>query len=290
MTRLPPLNAVRAFEVSARHLNFARAAEALGVTQGAISKQVIALEDFIGAKLFERLPGGLALTEEGKSVMAHVGPAFAALEDGFTRFARRPPRSNVFRLSTIGSFAAETIVPNLHSFRERFPDMELELLTSDRLVDLAREEVDLSVRFGKGPWDGLVSRPVNDGRLIPVCAPSLAVDGAALVSGHPAPRIQIFSADEWRIWSDASGIEIDRSGRMMIVEDFLVALNCALLGEGLALLPEPLTRRYLADGRLVRFSDVDAIFYMTYQLAYPPNSDRKPKVRGVMDWICEIFE
>lgn len=87
---LPPLNSIRAFEVAARNMNFSRAAEEIGVTPGAISKQILTLEDFIGVKLFERLPGGLVLTPEGYKLRSSVEPAFDLLTQAFTRFSRRP--------------------------------------------------------------------------------------------------------------------------------------------------------------------------------------------------------
>jgi LysR family glycine cleavage system transcriptional activator len=145
---LPPLNAVRAFEAASRHLNLSRAAEELGVTQGAISKQVIALEDFIGVQLFVREPGGLRLTNEGGSLKEAIAPAFTTLSEAFSRYSRRSPRSNVVRISTTASFASQFIVPRLQLFRDNFPDIDLEFITTIRLVDLAREEFDIAVRAG----------------------------------------------------------------------------------------------------------------------------------------------
>lgn len=156
---LPPLNAIRAFEVASRHLNLSRAAEELGVTQDAISKQVIALEEFIGIQLFVREPSGLQLTAEGGNLKEAIAPAFTTLSDAFARYSRRPPRSNTIRISTVASFASNFLVPRLAKFTERFPGCELEFLTSIRLVDLAREEFDIAVRYGPGDWDGVVATP-----------------------------------------------------------------------------------------------------------------------------------
>ncbi len=150
LTRLPPLNAVRAFHAASRHLNFSRAAEELGVTQGAISKQIIALEDHVGTRLFERLPGGLLLTNEGKSLKETIIPAFDMLGSAFSRFERRPPRASNFRIATVASFASNVFVSRLDAFRDAFPQLELEIIASDRLVDLEREEIDISIRYGRG--------------------------------------------------------------------------------------------------------------------------------------------
>ncbi len=285
---LPPLNAIRAFETAARHLNFSRAAEELGVTQGAISKQVIMLEDIIGARLFERRPGGLSLTSEGRALNEAISPAFATLGEAFGRFSRRPPRSNICRISTLASFAGQFLIPRLDAFEEQLPHIELEILTSDRLIDLAREEVDLSVRYGPGGWDGVVSTELAKGILTPVCAPSLLTRASArdlnsiVVSSR---RIQLFSNNEWRIWADAAGINLDGAKNTFIIEDFVVGIKAVLAGQGLALLPEILVREHLADGRMVQFSEAAIEWGQTYHIAHTPNTERRAIVRDVIDWL-----
>jgi DNA-binding transcriptional LysR family regulator len=154
---LPPLNAVRAFEAASRHLSFSRAAEELGVTQGAVSKHVISLEDFIGAQVFVRSPTGLSLTQEGYTLMEALRPAFAMMTDAFAHYHRRPPRSSTCRIATLASFAAQVLVPRLPEFRRMHPDIEIEFITSVRLVDLTREEADIGVRYGLGEYEGAVS-------------------------------------------------------------------------------------------------------------------------------------
>lgn len=286
--RMPPLNSVRAFCVAAKHLNFSRAAEELSVTQGAVSKHVIALEDFIGARLFERMPGGLALTGEGKSLYQTVDPAFDILSSAFERFSRRPPRSNIFRLSTIGSFASQFLVPRLRDFQTSLPHIELEILTSDRLIDLGREEVDVSVRFGAGEWDGLVSTPLDDALLTPVCAPQVFDE----MAGRDLPglfadtrRIQIFASNEWNKWSDVTGVDLSDCCTPFYMEDFVVALHAVLSGYGVALLPDLLVRKHLAEGRLKRFSDIDVTWGWTYHIAHVAGAERRPIVKEVLDWL-----
>lgn len=289
---LPPLNAIKAFEAAARHLNLTHAAEELGVTQGAISKQVIALEDYIGTKLFERAPSGLVLTDEGRSIRETVTPAFEMLGRTFTRFSRRPPRSNVFRISTVASFAAFILVSRLDDFEEAHPDIELELLTSDRLVDLSSEEVDVSIRYGRGNWDGVVSRPLVTGLLVPVCGPSMlpdqendsVPDNLAHLSKN-SRRLQVFSNNEWSNWTSQTGVEIEEFCRSMIVEDFLVAVSTILCGQGFGLVPEILVREHLREGRLVRFAPQNIRYDQTYHLAHAANAEQRPIVKKVIDWL-----
>ncbi len=285
---LPPLNAIRAFEVAARHLNFSRAAEELGVTQGAISKQVIALEDYIGARLFERLPGGLSLTQEGYALKSSISPAFSMLEGAFARFQRRPPRSNVCRISTLASFASQFLVPRLSKFEDDLPHIKLEILTSDRIVDLSREEVDFSVRYGPGVQDGVLTRPLARGLLAPVCSPGLCDasckdDLSAFLS--KVRRIQVFSNNEWRKWSANTGVDISDAKSTFIMEDFVVAIEAVLAGQGVALLPEILVREYIKTGAMKLFSPGPVEWGQTHYIAHIPGAERGAVVRDVVTWL-----
>ena len=285
---LPPLNSIRAFEAAARHLSFSRAAEELSVTQGAISKQVLLLEDYIGMRLFERQPGGLQLTDRGLGLREAVSPAFAMLGDAFDRFSRRVPRSNICRLSTLTSFAAQFLVPRLAEFERCFPDVELEILTSNRLIDLSNEEVDLSVRFGGGDWDGVVSHELCSGRMVPVCTPEyykrwMKTNLQAFVDN--ARRAQVFSNNEWVKWFKETGLTACPKSKIFVMEDFLVAMQAVLECQVIALLPELVVRKFLDNGRMIRFADTDIIVPRTYHIAYRPNAERNPVVRDVIAWL-----
>jgi LysR family glycine cleavage system transcriptional activator len=283
---LPPLNALRAFEAAARHLSFSRAAEELGVTQGAISKHVIALEDFVGAQVFVRAPAGLSLTQEGYTLTEALRPAFAMMTDAFAHYHRRPPRSNICRIATLASFAGQFLVPHLPAFRAAHPDIEIEFITSTRLVDLTREEADLGVRYGLGEYEGLVSTRLVKGVLAPVCAPSVFAehgqDAEHLVAS--CRRIQSAGYNEWRDWSAVTGTDVPASPPW-VIEDFLVAIRAATLGQGIALLPRILVQDELSTGALVEFSPTRLDVDHTYHLAHTTASVRRPYVQSVADWL-----
>lgn len=286
---LPPLNAVRAFEAASRHLNLSRAAEELGVTQGAISKQVIALEDFIGVQLFIREPGGLQLTAEGSNLKEAIAPAFTTLADAFARYSRRSPRSNMIRISTVASFASQFLVPRLSRFHEKFPGYELEFLTSIRLVDLAREEFDIAVRYGPAGWDDVVSVPLGEGRLLPVCSPAVFKrangDLTTLLAGNR--RIQSSATNEWRAWAVEANLPVSAVTPTYTMEEFTVALAGALSGEGLALSPDLLVRDRLARGDLVQFSPVTVKPGYAYHIVHAPNALRRPILAELIAWLRE---
>jgi LysR family glycine cleavage system transcriptional activator len=284
---LPPLNAVRAFEAASRHLNLSRAAEELGVTQGAISKQVIALEDFIGAQLFHREPGGLRLTNEGGSLKEAIEPAFTMLSEAFSRYSRRPPRSNVCRISTTASFASQFLVPRLGMFRDRFPGVDLEFLTTIRLVDLSKEEFDIAVRYGGGQYDGVISTPLSEPALIPVCTPQVLAKGG---NSHDtlfktARRIQCSAYNEWRDWAELEKFDLSGIGPTMVIEEFQVALMAALAHQGLALLPEILVRDRISRGELVTFSPARVKTDYNFYIVHTPNAHRRPMVPDVIAWL-----
>ena len=285
---LPPLNAIRAFEAASRHLNLSRAAEELGVTQGAISKQVIALEDFIGIQLFVREPGGLRLTNEGGSLKEAIAPAFTTLSEAFARYSRRSPRSNVVRISTTASFASQFIVPRLQVFRDKFPDIDLEFITTIRLVDLSREEFDIAVRYGPGQWDGVISTPVSEAVLLPVCTPEvLARGGAGSLQSllTSVRRIQCSAYNEWRDWAEIEKFDLAKVPPTMVIEEFQVALTAALASQGLALLPEILVRDRIKRGELVLFSPARVKTEYNFFIVHTPNAPRRPVVPRVIEWI-----
>lgn len=284
---LPPLNAIRAFEAASRHLNLSRAAEELGVTQGAISKQVIALEDFIGVQLFVREPGGLRLTNEGGSLKEAIAPAFTTLSEAFSRYSRRSPRSNVVRISTTASFASQFIVPRLQLFRDRFPDIDLEFITTIRLVDLSREEFDIAVRYGGGQWEGVISTPISEAVLLPVCTPQVLERGGGTLLGllTSARRIQCSAYNEWRDWAEIEKFDLSKVPPTMVIEEFQVALTAALASQGLALLPEVLVRDRIKRGELVSFSPARVKTEYNFFIVHTPNAPRRPVVPRVIEWL-----
>lgn len=169
--RLPPLNALRAFEVSARHLNFRAAADEIGVTQGAVAQQVRHLEDALGVALFERLPRGLALTADGFAYFADVRRALNLIGDATDRLAKR--RANV-TISTTPSFASRWLIPRLASFGDEHPGVDLRVIADSQFATFQGDGVDLAIRYGKPPFGkGLVTRLLFPVDIYAVCSPAL---------------------------------------------------------------------------------------------------------------------
>ena len=165
-----PLNALRAFESSARHLSFTRAALELNVTQAAVSQQVRTLEERLGTTLFKRLPRGLAMTDEGLALRPVLTDAFDRIEAVLKQF-EGGHFHEVLTVGVVGTFAVGWLMPRLKSFRDAHPFVELRLLTNNNLVDLATEGLDFAIRFGDGTWPGFARDPAARRTARDSCAP-----------------------------------------------------------------------------------------------------------------------
>src|SRR6201984_1691533 len=172
LRRLPPLNALKAFEAAARSESFTRAAEELCVTQGAVSHQVKALEATLGIKLFNRERQRLVITAAGREYLTVVRDAFDRIAAGTERVLQRQ-NAGVLTVSTSPDFAAKWLVSRLGNFAEAHPEIDLRISATLHHVDFAREEVDLAVRHGDGNWPGLDPVQLSAERLFAVCSPKL---------------------------------------------------------------------------------------------------------------------
>src|SRR5579863_7862833 len=165
--RLPPLNALRAFEAAARHLNFSRAADELSVTPGAVSQQIQNLEDYVGGALFKRTPRGLLLTDAGQTALPALREAFDRLAEA-SALLTAPVDGRRLTLTAAPSFAAKWLVPRLGRFEAAHPQVDVWLSADMELVDFANGEVDLAVRYGGGAYPGLEAIRLIQETVIPV--------------------------------------------------------------------------------------------------------------------------
>jgi LysR family transcriptional regulator of beta-lactamase len=282
-----PLNALRAFEASARHLSFTRAGEELCVTQAAISHQVKGLEAQLGVRLFRRLPRGLALTDEGLALMP-------VLEDSFRRIGATLDRFEgghfhaALTVGVVGTFAVGWLLPRLQHFRETHPFVDLRLLTNNNRVDLAGEGLDYAIRFGDGAWHGTEATRLFEAPLTPVCAPAIA---AGL--RHPADLVRhallrSYRAEEWAHWFAAVGCACPAI-RGMVFDSSLVMAEAAAQGVGVALLPARMFAHDLRMGRLVR-PFADEIAAGAYWLTRLKSKPATPAMEIFRTWLLQQLE
>lgn len=245
-----PLNALRAFEAAARHLNFTRAAAELCVSQGAVSHQVALLERRLGVPLFRRLPRGLALTDEGLALVPVLGDAFDRIGETLDRYEGGRMRE-VLTVGVVGTFMTGWLLPRLDRFHRAHPQVDLRLMTNNNRVDLAGEGLDHAIRFGDGAWHGTHAVPLLAAPLSPLCAPAVAARLAAPVDLARETLLRSYRPDEWPRWFEIAGAPCPRLTGPVFDSSALMAA-AALAGHGIALAPPAMFEADLAAERLVQ--------------------------------------
>lgn len=284
--KLPPLNALRAFEAAGRHESFSRAANELGVSHSAVSKQVRGLEHRLGAQLFRDLPRGVALTRDGAQYLAALTPAFDAIAEATEVFAARPEGEVVVNAESV--FALKWLVPNLGRFQTLHPGIEVELEASMLLADMARYEADVAIRFFLGGRPDLPAELLSSAWIYPYATPKIA----AQIGGEPARLLDYRllrdrAGDPWANWFEAAGRRELYAGhaarrRMRAV----LAHEAALAGQGVLLASGENVALDVAAGRLVRIFDV-GFWQGSYYLLFSAGALRRKPVRLFRDWLLD---
>ena len=285
--RLPPLNALRAFEAGARHLSFTKAAEELFVTQAAVSHQVKLLEQDLGVALFRRMTRKLALTTEGRRLLGPVGEALDSLAE-VAEALRAGVGGGTLTLSLTPTFGVQWLAQRLGRFWSAYPEIELRLQHSIHLVDFARDEVDAAVRWGGGAWPGVEAVYLMRAGLVPVCSPALCEGPTALkVPDDLRHHSLLHERDyvEWAQWLAVAGAREVEARRGPIIDDPTVLLQAAIDGQGVALVSGSIIRGELESGRLVKPFDVDIDADNAYYLVAPPKAFERPNVQAFRDFL-----
>jgi len=285
--QLPPLNALRAFEATARHLSVKNAANELCVTAGAVSQLVKSLELHLGIPLFRRANRGIFLSDAGQAYLPPVRNAFRQISDATRRIAV-PAETGILTVSATPFFASAWLVPRLKSFQDAHPDIDLQVLTSSALADFSRDGVDVAIRHGLGRYPGLSSHRVLTVEIVPVAAPALVERlgmPAAPAELRRWPRVNDAERKAWHLWFQAQGIEDAGPARGPSFDDSGLLLKAVLTGQGAALLPSAVVADDVAEGRLVQLSDVSWLEDFAYYLVYPETSRDRPKVLAFREWI-----
>ena len=290
--RLPPLNALRAFEVAARRGGFTSAARELYVTPAAVSHQIKTLESHLNVQLFRRLPRGLEITEAGRQLLPQ-------LTRGFEHFARAVAAlsggglAGKLTINTAPSFAALWLVPRLGSFLRAYPDIEVCVLTDEAPPDLDTGEVDIRLPYGMGDYPGLATALLMREQVFPVCAP-------ALLNQSPLRRFADLrhhtllhdintgpeeSTMTWRRWLRDAGISgIDSTLGVKFGNSSLLT-EAAVRGQGVALGRMSLAGDHLATGRLVRPLKASRPADYAYYAVTTHAGAQRPRVQAFLGWI-----
>ncbi|MGE3968047.1 MAG: transcriptional regulator GcvA [Dongiaceae bacterium] len=285
--RLPPLNALKAFEAAARHESFTKAAQELHVTQGAVSHQVKALETELGFRLFGRESQRLLITEAGRFYLEVVRDAFDRIASGTERLLERQ-NAGALTVTTSPNFASKWLVHRLGRFAEAHPDIDLRVSASLHHVDFAREDIDLAIRHGDGRWPGLHVTRLWVEELFPVCSPTLLQGRKTL--RRPADLehltlLHINDRTDWAKWLQAADVADADPGRGPIFNQASMAIDAAIDGQGVALARTALVAWDLLAGRLARPFRLTLKVPYAYWIVCPKANAELPKIASFRAWV-----
>ncbi|EBA16799.1 DNA-binding transcriptional dual regulator [Roseobacter sp. SK209-2-6] len=255
MEKLRHLRALQAFDETARQSSLSKAADSLNVTHGAVSRQIKLLEEYLGATLFHRRPNGVELTKEGWRLYQSTQEAFTSLQKGVSDVKRQHQHQSL-KVSLPNSVALKWLVPRLPLFQREHPGIALFLETDDGITDFDTSEVDVALRFGVPPWEGLYSEKITDEELVVVASPALVGEARLPMPAEDILQLPLlydaFNAG-WNKWAEQVGLNPDQvTSRNIEFFESAVLLEAAIDRQGVALARHLLAARDLDQGRLIR--------------------------------------
>lgn len=287
---LPPLRALTAFEAAARLGSFRMAANELGITRSAVSHQVKLLEDRLGTQLFRRDARRAELTQAGQAYFPAIRDAFDQIESQ-TRAARPSVTDNELTVQVYVTVALKWLIPRLHDFERRFPDMKVRLSTSYFDWDFDDRNVDLGIILARNKAPGHYYRPLFKSYLVPVCAPQLLKGDNPLKKPEDLKKhklIDVYTAEEdWQLWLDATGVKGVKPSNRLSVDSYILAQEAAIEGRGVAMTIGPFASEEIKLGRLVQPFPMRAPNKNQWYFACHSEHRNKPKIKRFEDWLVK---
>ena len=293
------LNALRAFEASARHQSFSAAAEELHVTPAAVGQLVRALEDWLGTPLFHRSSSGrarLVPTETAERALGDIRAGFDRLAIGLDRL-RDGSMSGVLTVTVSPAFAAKWLLPRIDKFQSMCPDTDVRLETSLKSVDFVTQRVDIGVRYGNGSWPGLTAVKLLDEEVYPVCSPKLLLERGRLAKPKDLVKetlIHDLSMDgnagfpTWDAWMEKAGVSNGATKRGMKINNSASVLQAAVDGHGVALARSVMAHDDLAAGRLIRlFPQIEFVSPLAYFIVHRTECSGLPRLAAFKEWLLK---
>ena len=286
---LPPLNWLRSFEATARHLSFTAAAGELMITQSAVSQQVKLLEHFLGQPLFLRRPRRLQMTDVARNYLPTVINAFRILRDGTGEFLA-PREESVLEIKANTAFSVFWLLPNLSKFTNAHPDVRIHLSTAFWSSDFAGSNAGIEIRYGRGEWDDVSGTRLRQEMIYPVCAPEIAERLHSPEDLLNETRLHLINlADNWAFWEKSVGLpnRIGTDGHYF--NTLVLALDLAKRGQGITLGHDTLCADFLANEDLVKPFDLLAEARDNYYAVLPHGERSSPEARLFHDWVISQF-
>jgi LysR family glycine cleavage system transcriptional activator len=284
-----PLSAIRVFEAAARLKSFTRAAEELGVTQAAVSWQVKALEQRLAQPLFLRLPREVALTPGGERLARAATEAVNLLRAAVSDLTETA--GGVLAITTLQTLAIQWLAPRLGAFQLSHPKLAVRLDTTERLVDLAREDLDVAIRSGAGGWPGMESIRLFPSFVTPMLTPALLDRIGGVQRPEDLRKAALIGlAEEWDAWFCAAGAADGPgpSGPRLVSDLQTAEVAIALTGQGVVLASPIYFAPELAAGRLIQPFETLTAYNPGVWLVYPTDRRRSPKITAFRDWILDV--
>lgn len=288
--RLPPLNWLRSFEASARHLSFTGAAAELHITQSAVSQQVKLLENYLGEGLFRRQARGLQLTDAGKNYLPIVTEAFLILQQGTQSFFLPNVKANL-EIKANTAFSVLWLMPRIGSFLKTHPDIGLNLSTALLTSDYEGSGAVVEIRYGHGEWEGVKGERLIDQEIYPVCSPALAETLTAPQDLDKVPLIHVLQlVEDWDLWMRGVGIDLELKAVGHAVNTFVLSLEFAQQGLGVALAHDLLAGRPIERGDLVIPFNLRVPARDSYYLITAPAAENDPQVQAFRAWLMNEIQ
>ena len=287
---LPPLRALTAFEAAARLGSFRLAAGELGITRSAVSHQVKLLEQRLGVQLFRRDARRAELTQAGHTYYPPMREAFDLIETQ-TRALRPPAADNELTVQVYVTMALKWLIPRLHDFERRFPDMKVRLSTSYFDWDFDENSVDVGVILARNRSPGHYYRTLFNSLLTPICSPGLLQGPNALKSPEDLRKhklLYVYTAEEdWHIWLEAAGIEGIKLSDRLAFDSYILAQEAAIEGRGVAMTIGPFATEEIRMGRLVQPFPLNVQHRHNWLFACNSEHRMKPKIKRFEDWLAK---
>lgn len=287
--RLPPLNALKAFEAAARHLSFTRAADELFVTQAAVSHQIKALEEFLSMKLFIRRNRTLLLTEEGQAYFLDLKDIFKSLQEATEKLLARGSKGAI-TVAMPPSFASQWLVPRISKFSIANPDIDVRIKAVDFDEGFLDDDVDVAVYYGKGRWSGVQADKLHTEFLTPLCSPSLFSGPKPLHSLDDLKHhvlLHDMSREAWKSWLKQIGIKGVNVNQGPVFSHSMLVLQAAALGQGIALGNTILAKPEIDAGRLVMPFEERVESRDAFYLVCDESQADLGKIAAFREWILE---
>lgn len=287
---IPNTAALTVFEAAARHSNFTAAANELSMTQGAVCRQVASLEAFLRTKLFRRSGRGVVLTEAGQAYHRQIASRLDDMERDTLELMARQGRGGSIELAIVPTFGTRWLLPRLPAFMRQYPDITINLSSRTRPFLFKDSGLDAAIFAGDGHWPGAVVEYLMPETLVPVCSPALVRPGRRITPQQLArlPLIQQSTRPyAWRQWFESVGMRLQGDLVGPRYELFSMSLQAAVVGLGVALVPEYDIDNELADGRLVVPVDHRCPSDRAYHFATPDNKGNDAPLTALRDWLLE---